>query len=189
MLRAFGLFQNGDRVIAILACLLCLPGAALAKTSGLEQSGIDVAIALPVIAAGISTYKGDWDGDVQLGADVAATVGTSLLLKTVVKERRPDGSDMKSFPSDTASLGFSAANYLWDRYGWEYGAPAYAAAAFVGYTRVEAKQHHPLDVLASAAIALGYSKLFVTRYSPALDLQTRITAVPGGAFLGAEYHW
>jgi membrane-associated phospholipid phosphatase len=50
------------------------------------------------------------------------------------------------------------------RYGWEYGVPAYAAASFVAYSRVEAKQHFPHDVIAGAAIGIASSYIFTRPY-------------------------
>ena len=50
------------------------------------------------------------------------------------------------------------------RYGWEYGIPAYAAASFVAYSRVEAGEHHPHDVVAGAAIGIMSSYLFTRPY-------------------------
>ena len=50
------------------------------------------------------------------------------------------------------------------RYGWQYGIPAYAAALFVAYSRVEARQHHTHDVIAGAAIGIGSSYLFTRPY-------------------------
>ena len=46
------------------------------------------------------------------------------------------GPNWDSFPSDTSALAFAPAQFLWQRYGWEYGLPAYAAATFVGWSRV-----------------------------------------------------
>lgn len=93
-----------------------------------------------------------------------ATVGTAYGLKSIVRERRPDKSDYKSFPSDTSALAFAPAQYLWDRYGWEYGLPAYAAATFVGYSRIDARKHHWYDMAASAGFAFDFSKIFTTHY-------------------------
>ena len=73
----------------------------------------------------------------------------------IVREQRPDKSDFQSFPSDTAALAFAPAQFLWDRYGWEYGVPAYLAAGFVGYSRVDAKKHHWYDVAASAGMSFA----------------------------------
>jgi membrane-associated phospholipid phosphatase len=45
-----------------------------------------------------------------------------------------------------------AATFIQQRYGWQYGLPAYVAASYVGYTRVASDQHYLEDVLAGAAI-------------------------------------
>ena len=80
------------------------------------------------------------------------TLGTTHALKFVVDRERPNGSG-KSFPSGHTASAFLGASYLHYRYGWEYALPAYAAAAIVGYSRVEADEHHWEDVVAGAAIA------------------------------------
>src|ERR1700742_3673776 len=119
-----------------LAAVLLLAATGPAFASGIESAGTGVAIALPVIAGGISLYNDDRTGLAQLTVDTVATVGTAYALKNIVREQRPDKSDFQSFPSDTSALAFAPAQYLWDRYGWEYGVPAYAAAIYTGYSRV-----------------------------------------------------
>jgi membrane-associated phospholipid phosphatase len=151
----------------LLSSLLALhiTPAAAGSNKSLETAGTAVAIAMPITATGISLmHHGDWDGVYELGASTALTVGTALILKQVVREERPDHSDFQSFPSDTAALAYSSADYLWGRYGWEWGVPAYAAAMFVGYSRVAAKKHHWYDVAASSALAFGFNYAIVTRY-------------------------
>ena len=54
--------------------------------------------------------------------------------------------------------------FMRERYGWEYGVPAYALASFVGYSRVESRQHYPHDVIAGAAIGILSSYLFTKPY-------------------------
>jgi membrane-associated phospholipid phosphatase len=124
----------------------------------------------------------------QLTIDTGLTVGTALLLKQFVREQRPDKSDFHSFPSDTAALAFAPAAYLWDRYGWEYGAPAYLLAGYVGYERVDSKQHHWWDVAASAAIGWTYSRLITTRWRQD-RFQTTFYATPDGAYVNVNYRW
>ena len=148
----------------VLAALLLLTISQPALASGIESAGTGVAIALPLVAGGISLYKDDRTGLAQLPVDTVATVGTAYALKQFVREERPDHSDFRSFPSDTSALAFAPAQYLWDRYGWEYGLPAYAAASFVGYSRIDAKKHHWYDVAASAGIAFTFSKFITTEY-------------------------
>jgi len=169
---------------SLLSLVLVLrAGATPAFASTTESLGTDIAIALPVLAGGISLAKDDWTGLAELGVNGVATVGTAYGLKYIIKEKRPDGSDYKSFPSDTAALAFAPAQYLWDRYGWEYGVPAYAAAGFVAWSRVDAQKHHWYDVTASAAIAFGFSKLITTRYQGRLVIGANVMDDGGYAAL------
>jgi len=152
-----------------LAAALLVCGVQTASASTIENLGTDIAIALPLIAGGITVSKNDWTGTAQAVVDTVGTVGIAYGLKHVIREQRPDGSDWQSMPSDTAALAFAPAQFLWDRYGWEYGLPAYAAATFVAYSRVDARKHHWYDVAASAGLSFGISKLVTTRYQGPWD--------------------
>ena len=145
-----------------------------ALADGVKTAGEILRIALPVAAGGYSLYKQDYDGVLQLTVSEVMAEGTSLVLQHFIKERRPDKSDWHSFPSDSTAVAFSAASYLQIRYGWNYGLPAYAVAAFVGYSRVEAKKHHWGDVLAGAVLGWGASEITTIRYR-----NFQITATPG----------
>jgi membrane-associated phospholipid phosphatase len=174
---------------AISGAWLFAAAPALAASSGIETAGRIVAFTLPVAAAGVSAAKNDWDGVGELTLVGITTVGTAFALKHIVHEERPDHSDYQSFPSDTAALAFAPAQYLWDRYGWEYGVPAYAAAGFAGYSRVESKQHHWWDVVASAGIAFGYSQWITTTYRKPIGLSSELSATPDGAYLAFDYRF
>ena len=175
------------RFFAPLAALLVLLPAA-AKANSTESVGTDVAIALPLLAGTYAASKSDWTGVAELTVDTVATVGTVYALKSVVKVQRPDKSDFKSFPSDTAAIAFAPAQFLWDRYGWEVGLPAYLAAGFVGYSRVDAKKHHWYDVAASAGIAFTFSKLFTSEYrNPKFNYG--VVATPHSAYASLSYRF
>ena len=169
-----------------LAASVLFFAAVQPAAAGTESLGTDVAIALPLIAGGITLYKDDWKGSFQLGVDTVATVGLAYGLKHVIHEERPDKSDNMSMPSDTSALAFAPAQFLWDRYGWQYGVPAYAAATFVAWSRVDADKHHWYDVTASAALAFGVSKIFTTTYHPA-GLRYGVTPTQGGAYAALSY--
>ena len=173
--------------ICVLAGLTCAVSAQAG--SNIDNAGTDVAIALPVVAGGITLWKKDWTGTAQLVVDTGLTVGTAIALKHLVREQRPDHSDFNSFPSDTSALAFAPSQFLWDRYGWRYGLPAYAAATFVGYSRVDAKAHHWWDVAASAVISFAYSKLITTEYHSTKSLYTDIEASPDGVYARVNYRW
>ena len=148
----------------LLAALPLRANAAGNQT--LTDAGDILRIALPVAAAGISVYKDDYTGLAQLAVSWGTTVGTAEILKQFVHERRPDGSNWKSFPSASAASAQAASAYLWHRYGWQYGLPAFGLALLTGYSRVQAKKHHWYDVAASDVIAFGVNLLVVSRYHP-----------------------
>jgi membrane-associated phospholipid phosphatase len=72
--------------------------------------------------------------------------------KHLVNERRPDGTDCKSFPSGHTATAFLAAEMVREEYGNTWGAGAYLVAAGVGLQRIYKERHWPHDVLAGAAI-------------------------------------
>ena len=152
-----------------------------------EDLGTGIAIALPLTAAAITLYKHDRKGLAELAVESFFTVGTAYALKNIVRERRPDNSDFQSFPSDTTALAGSGAAYLWGRYGWSYGLPAFAATEFVAYSRVQAKQHHWYDTLASSAIAAGYGYAFTTPLKKKYNINTTLNASPDGAQFQISY--
>lgn len=180
--------------MAALMLAPLLPGAAQAAPlsstkKNIETVGTGVAIALPLIAGAISYRKHDWKGMAQLTTETLLTVGTAYALKNIVRERRPDGSDYQSFPSDTTALAASGSSYLWGRYGWEYGLPAFAATQFVSYSRVQAKKHHWYDTLASSAIAAGYGYVLTTPLKKRYNISTQLSASPDGAQVRLSYQW
>jgi membrane-associated phospholipid phosphatase len=167
---------------------------ASAPDQGLQNVGEGVAIALPLVAGGISLYKHDWNGAGQLVLATGATLATSYLLSHVVKEERPYckgevGCDDRAFPSDTSALAFAPAQYLWNRYGWEYGLPAYAAAGFVGAERVVSGEHRVWDVATSGVISWAYNWVITSRYRAPDNVYSGIYATPHGAMVALNYRW
>ncbi len=149
----------------ITALTLTLTTITAARASdGVELAGDVLAITLPVAAAGVTLGHRDGTGAIQLTESAALTAGTTFLLKYTVHAPRPNGKDDHSFPSAHASASFASAEYLRKRYGWEYGLPAYLAASYVAYSRVDAHQHYALDVITGAAIGIGSSYLFTRPY-------------------------
>ena len=155
----------------------------------IETLGTGVAIALPLMAGGIALYKHDRVGVAQLLVESALTVGTAYALKNIVREKRPDGSDYHSFPSETTALAASGSGFLWGRYGWEFGLPAAGLTSFVSYSRVQARQHRWYDTLASSAIATGYSLILTTPFKRKYDIDTSFDAAPGGGVVKFSYVW
>jgi len=172
---------------AVLSCAAMATQAGAAQNSKIQDAGTYVAIALPVVAGGIAVWKDDWTGAKQLAAVTVLSVGTAFVLKKFIKERRPDHSDFKSFPSDTAALAFRAGELPVATLWLGIRSAAYAAAEFVGYSRVHAKKHHWWDVLASSAIAFGYNEMITTRFHPRHTFYSSLDASPDGVYASLHY--
>ncbi len=139
------------------------PPAAIERTTFQKGVGIStdvLAAGLPVAALLGSAINRDWEGMKQAGFTAVAVVGTNFILKYTVRELRPDHSNYHSFPSMHSSVAFASAAYLQRRYGWKFGAPAFALATYVGVGRVLAKKHHWWDCIAGAAIGAGSAYIF-----------------------------
>lgn len=155
----------------------------------LESAGTGLAIALPVIAAGIAWQKDDARGWTELAAETLLTVGTAYGLKQIVHEERPNGADNQSFPSDTTALAASGSSFLWGRYGWRYGLPATLVTGLVAYSRVQARDHHWYDTLASMGISAAYGYVVTTPFQKRYHVQTELTPLGGGAQVRLSYAW
>ena len=145
-------------VFLILQFLLLTSSQGLAG-DGIEQAGDTLTVALAASSLGMAAHRHDGEGAVQFAKSSALSLGATLALKYTVNEERPNGKE-HSFPSGHTSLSFASAEFLRKRYGWEYGLPAYAAASFVGYSRVESDNHYWHDVIAGAAIGFASSYFF-----------------------------
>jgi len=105
----------------------------------------------------------DSAGALQFAESFATSTAVTYGLKYTIHETRPNGGK-HSFPSVYASSAFSCASFIQQRYGWAYGIPAYLAASFIGYSRIESKNHHFGDVVAGAAIGVIPNLIFTKPY-------------------------
>jgi membrane-associated phospholipid phosphatase len=129
----------------------------------IEQAGDIIQYILGASALGVTAIKHDGEGTLQFGKSFALSLGVTAALKYSINEQRPDGGDY-SFPSWHTAFSFTSAEFMRKRYGWEYGLPAYVAATFVGYSRVEADRHYWHDVFAGAFLGIVSSYLFTKTY-------------------------
>ena len=94
---------------ASAAAFLSIATPAHASDKGWDDAGSIARDALVVAAFGVPAVQGDWDGVLQAGGSVVVAGGLTYGLKEAFPERRPDGSDNKSFPSGHTSVSFAAA--------------------------------------------------------------------------------
>ena len=157
----------------VLAAFLgtALPAAA---ADAVARAGDVGQIALPAAALLATALHHDGTGAKEFAEAFVSTLAAVYVLKATVERRRPDGG-LRSFPSGHTASAAAGAAFLQRRYGWSYGIPAYAAAAFVGYSRVESRRHYTSDVLVGGALGIGANVLFTKRHH-----RVAVAPVPGG---------
>ena len=131
-----------------------------------EDTGDVLSFLIPSIALGETIfYEEGHEGSVEfLKAFVTSQIVTEGL-KIAIHKRRPDGDCCKSFPSGHSSRAFVGASFIHQRYGFKYSVPAYIAASYVAYSRVDADQHEVEDVIAGALVGILSSYYFVEPYN------------------------
>lgn len=188
---------------SLLVAIVCWSGCASApaqdapvadRTVELSsaQKGVRIStdVLLGVMPAATLAYEfavKDWQGLKQAAFTAAATVGATYILKFAVKERRPDGSNLQSFPSGHTSITFANAAFIQRRFGWKWGVPAYAVATYVGWGRVYSKRHHWYDVLAGAAIGAGSAYIFTRPFAREHELSIVPASDGENFFISASF--
>lgn len=86
-------------------------------------------------------------------------------LKFVSGRRRPSGG-RESLPSGHASASFATASVLGSHFGPKVGIPAYATAAFIGWTRVRDNAHWLTDVIVGGAIGAAVGRTVTRGHEP-----------------------
>ncbi len=168
------------------ACLLS-PSAAGASTPdpSMRKAANIVTIALPITAIGVSLlHHRDWKGIGEFAVSAGLTVGSALIIRQIVRNQRPDHlGDFHSLTPPDLALADASSDYMWSRYGWRYGVPAYLASAFVSYALTDAKKNHWYDTLATGALAFGFNYAIVDRYRPGRYHVSAEAAPNGGAMV------
>lgn len=115
------------------------------------------AVMLALKAAGVRG-RSSWAEMLTASSAAYLIMGGSVKsLKTLVSVERPDGSDVRSFPSGHSARAFMMAGLLTREYGelspW-VGAGAYSLAAATGVMRIANDRHWLSDVLTGAGLGV-----------------------------------
>ena len=90
---------------------------------------------------------------------------TTLMLKAAARTESPNG-DEAGWPSGHTSSTFCLATVLHEAYGPWVGVPAFAFAAFVGYERIDARNHDFSDVISGALIGIAIGHAVSQNHKP-----------------------
>lgn len=147
-----------------------------------RRSGDLLMLVTPAASLATTLILQDWEGLKQGALSGVTAVGTTYLLKKIVKKDRPDKSNRHSFPSMHASVSFGGAVFIQKRYGWKWGVPAYALSTYVGWSRVYGKKHDWWDVATGTAIGIGSAYIFTRPFAQKHNLS--IAPVAGDGHYG-----
>ena len=142
----------------ILISVLLLSSNGWADT---EETGDILSLLIPSIAFAETVFYEEGYGG---SADFMKIFVTSQILteglKASIHKRRPNGNCCDSFPSGHSSRAFVGASFIHRRYGFKYSVPAYIAASYVAYSRVDADKHEVEDVITGALVGILSSYIF-----------------------------
>jgi membrane-associated phospholipid phosphatase len=151
--------------IIILLSSLIIPLESFASDDEwIEKTGDVLQIALPVAAGATTIALQDWEGSLMFAKTFAASWATVYGLKVIISKMRPASENRLSHPSGHTMGAFAGAAFIDTRYGHTFGIPAYALAAFTGYSRVYADKHFFDDVVSGASISMLWTWFFTKPY-------------------------
>ena len=148
--------------IFLLVTLFC--HTLFAQKSTPETLGDIFLVLLPTSAYVQTLYNEDIEGTQELTYSLVTALSVTYTLKYSVAKERPNAEDTLSFPSGHSSFTFAASTYIWRRYGFHYAFLPYLASCYTAYSRVYAKKHDSVDVIAGSFIGIVAALYFTTSY-------------------------
>lgn len=170
----------------MFALILSAASGAYAR-DGFELYGDIGQIALPVTALAMTVTYDNREGTIQLAKAFIAAEAIAYGLTYSINSRRPNGGN-HSFPSGHTAAAFTGASFIQQRYGMEYGIPAYIAATLVGVSRITSDNHYLQDVVAGAAIGISANLIFTKRLEKK-NIAVTPVSLNKGAGLFLSYNW
>jgi membrane-associated phospholipid phosphatase len=161
-------------------------GQALSAGGSLGSMQVQAAAAFATYAFGRATNhpKAAAIGADLIQAQIVAQL-TTQGVKLAAGRTRPDGTSF-SFPSGHTASAFATATVLQRNLGWKVGVPAYAAAAYVGASRIQDKRHFLSDVAFGAALGIVAGRS-VTVGSGTSRFAIAPAAAPGGGAVSVTW--
>lgn len=112
----------------------------------------------------------------------------TVSLKKLVNRTRPDGAPF-SYPSGHSSTAFASAGVIYYHCGPKLGLPAFAAATYVGLSRLQENKHYMSDIIAGAIIGtyISFKISGRTDHKKGLDLRPVLIDGSPGANIALQF--
>ena len=147
--------------LVVMTAMLALAAPSNARADATATAGDVLQYGIPALALGLTAYRQDREGAGQLAISGLVSTSITWTLKVTVDEKRPSGGG-RGFPSGHSSTAAFGAGFVHRRYGLLPALPLYTGTAFVAWSRVDARAHRTLDVVAGVAIGLATSLVLTT---------------------------
>ncbi len=181
----------------ILAFLLCAHYAHAQRDNAFEQLG-DVLTLMPLFVGVVSLGFEDYRGFGELALGTIATQASIEALKRgfeyahkkgydVAFSKRPCCEDYKGMPSGHSGGGFSAASFVYYRYGWKPALPIIFSAILTAASRVQAQKHSIWQVMTGGIIAWSFGWIFTSKYKKPKQELTILPNINVDRLGGIEY--
>nr|WP_324725848.1 phosphatase PAP2 family protein [Helicobacter felis] len=170
-----------------LALLLCvrLEGAPSAQEVEVLEDIGDVLRLMPIFVGVVSLGMRDYRGMAELAVGSLVTQGVIYGIKGAFQSahdrgakvpfaKRPCCDSWRGMPSGHAGGAWSAAGFVFYRYGWKPALPVIALAVLTDASRVVARKHTILQVVVGSLIGWGFAYLFTSKYRRNWELYPEI---------------
>lgn len=173
-------------LLCAFVAIFALHATPVKAGNGPDVAATDILTAVvPLTGLAVAYFSDDREGQIQWLRNTGVNQVFITALRVGFNEtslgERPNGG-LYGFPSGHQAFITSGAAFLGERYGWKWGTPAYMAAAYVAYARVDNDKHHWRDVIASSTLAYGIALLTVTP-----ENATYLAPIIGPDFLGMRW--
>ncbi|WP_205439194.1 phosphatase PAP2 family protein [Helicobacter suis] len=166
----------------------------------LEDIG-DVLRLMPIFVGVVSLGMRDYRGMGELAVGSLVTQGVIYEIKNVFQSahdrganvafaKRPCCNSWRGMPSGHAGGAWSAAGFVYYRYGWKPALPVIALAILTDASRVVSYQHSVLQVVVGSLIGWGFAYLFTSKYRRNWELYPEISVNERGKTrYGLHFHY
>lgn len=160
------------KVFFIVVFFVCL----LRAEDNFQKLG-DILRFAPLIPLAISIGIEDYEGAMQLALGTVASQVSVEVIKfgfhtahtrgaSVAFAKRPCCDEYRGMPSGHSAGAFSAASFVYYRYGFRQSLPLIGIGVVTAASRIHAKKHSFAQVLIGGAISWGFAWLFTSPYKP-----------------------
>ncbi|CRF46689.1 putative [Helicobacter heilmannii] len=186
-----------------LVLLLCanLGRAELSRDAVVLEDIGDVLRLMPIFVGVVSLGIRDYRGMGELAIGSLVTQGVIYEVKNIFDDahargervpfaKRPCCDSWRGMPSGHAGGAWSAAGFVYYRYGWKPALPVIALAILTDASRVVAREHSILQVVVGSLIGWGFAYLFTSKYRRNWELYPEIGVDNRGyARYGMRFHY